>query len=74
MNRGEYDKGNSPFRWQNTRLEKDLLNKIDSGVDRCSEHSLNICRTQPSGPGDLSVISSSNNIEVVIIVSSNLGN
>ena len=55
---------------------KDLLNKIDSGVDRCSEHSLNIRRGQPSGPGDLSVFSlfnSLNTIEVVIIISSNLG-
>ena len=55
-----------------------MLNKIVSGVDSCSEHSLNIHRGQPSGPGDLSVFSlynSSNTIEAcaVIIISSNLG-
>ena len=32
-----------------------MLNKIDSGVDSCSGHALNICKGQPSGPGDLSV-------------------
>ena len=44
-----------------------MLNKIDSGVDSCSVHALNICRGQTSGPGDLCVFSlfnSSNNIEV----------
>ena len=75
MNRG--NKGNSPFRWQNTRLERLVKQiKIDSGIDRCSEHSLNMHRGQPSGPGDLSVFSlfsSSNTIEAVIIISSNLG-
>ena len=72
MNRG--NKGNSPFRWQNTRLERLILHKIDSEVDSCSEHSLNIRRSQPSGPGDLSVFSlfnSLNIIEAVIIISSN---
>ena len=75
MNRGNklkailYSDGKTPD-W------KDLLNKIDSGIDRCSEHPLNMHRGQPSGPGDLSVFSlfsSSNTIEAVIIISSNLG-
>ena len=51
-----------------------MLNTLDSGVDSCSEHSLNIRIGQSSGPGDLSVFNfnSSNTIEAVIIISSNL--
>ena len=48
---------------------------MDSGVDSCSEYSLNIHGGQPSGPGDLSIFifyNSSNIIEAVIIISSNL--
>ena len=73
MNRG--NKGNSPFRWQNTRLEG-LVKQIDNGVDSCSEHFLIIHRGQSSGPGELSVFglfNSSNTIEAVIIMFSDLG-
>ena len=62
MNRGDnilHSDGRTPD-W------KDLLNKIESGIDSCSEHSLNMHRGQPSGPEDLSVFnlfSSSNTTE-----------
>ena len=40
------NKGNSSFRWQNTRLEV-LVKEIDSKIDSCSEHYLNILYVGP---------------------------
>ena len=70
MNRG--NKGNSPVRWQNTRLEV-LVKEIDSKIDSCSEHYLNICRIQFAGSRNLYIFNSLNTTEAVIMISSNLG-